>query len=148
VKKLIETGNIYINVNVELSRRINNAANVRDRNKVLREKERTDAAFFALLFGQFENILTMKAESLVCRRKNLNNWKNARPWQAIEDGRKLDFKKRLALTVRKGFSDYNTIDRLYSQRNKIDHGNSGYTVNMPQDMIDLIRIAGIINKLK
>jgi hypothetical protein len=90
-----------------------------------KKRQLNDQAYFIMLFAQLEDKINRLCVSLITKKKGLAKWGMRRSWDVIEhaDIDRFPFKKRVALLVEKGTTDYNDIKDYYDIRNDIAHGN-------------------------
>jgi hypothetical protein len=116
--------------------------------KYHRKRELNDQAYFLFMFSRLENHIKTESSTLIRKKKtSIGSWKHRAAWDILpsssEDG--LQFKKRLALLVEQGRSDFNLIANYYKERNSIAHGESFINpISMPTVITEFKRLYKII----
>lgn len=90
------------------------------------EGEVWNAAFFMLLFAQFEAAINDLCDNVVSKRRHSNDWLRDRAWNII-NLESLHFMRKVALLTPQGKTVYNRIHQLYTVRNQIAHGDAHRT---------------------
>lgn len=84
------------------------------------------AAYFMLLFSQFEDRVNQLCRDLIRRRKGAASWEERRVWDILDESgdriRTIPFMNRAALLTEKGANTYNKIKELHDIRNHLAHG--------------------------
>ncbi len=107
-----------------------------------------DQAYFLFMFSRLEDRIREQSSKLIDKkRKTIRSWKQRAAWDILPTSPRADypFKKRLALLVEQGSSDYNLIADYYQERNSIAHGGS-FTkpIVMPTVIYELKRLYQLI----
>jgi len=93
-----------------------------------RKRELNDHAYFLFMFTRLEDRIREQSSKLIAgKQANLRRWKQRRVWDILPKGKDDDhprFKDRLALLVKEGSKDYNTVVEYYNLRNTLGHGGS------------------------
>ncbi len=81
--------------------------------KYTRKRNLNDQAYFLFMFSRLEDHIRTESANLICGKKTkINSWKQRAAWDILPSSAgnsQLPFKKRLALLVEKGSSDFNLI---------------------------------------
>lgn len=117
--------------------------------KYHRKRELNDQAYFLFMFSRLENHIKIESSAHITKKKTaMTSWKHKAVWDILsQDDRsdRLHFKKRLALLVEQGGSNFNLIADYYKERNSIAHGGSFINpISMPTVITEFKRLYKII----
>lgn len=106
-----------------------------------RKRKLNDHAYYLFMFTRLEDRIREQSSSLITKKQgSLSGWKQRSVWDNLPSDRnstRLHFKKRVALLIENGTSDYAKIIDYYSLRNTLGHGGSFSTpVSMPNVIND------------
>lgn len=112
-------------------------SNKRARERLEKLRDRNEHAFFVLLFARLDDYIKTQCEKIEFQKSKITHWKRKRPWDSIEL-KYFKFNNRLALVTQKGGTDFNKINKYYSIRNALAHGdfNSIAPLNLPSVFSD------------
>ena len=98
-----------------------------DRDRVARERELNDQAWFVLAWGRLETDIDDACRDAIRHGQSHDDWRNRRAWSLYNpDDRRLSglsFENRLALVLERGSAEWKRTMQLYNVRNQIAHGN-------------------------
>ncbi len=97
-----------------------------ERDRVVREQEFNDQAWFVLAWGQLETDIDDACRDVIRHAQSREDWRYRRVWSLYDpDDRRLSglsFENRLTLVLEKGSSEWKRTMQLYNVRNQIAHG--------------------------
>ncbi|MDE2913035.1 MAG: hypothetical protein OXL68_08930 [Paracoccaceae bacterium] len=97
-----------------------------ERDRVAREQELNDQAWFVLAWGQLEADIDNACRDAIRHAQSHGDWRNRRAWSLYNpDDRRLSglsFENRLTLVLEKGSGEWKRTMQLYNVRNQIAHG--------------------------
>lgn len=108
-----------------------------------RKRELNDQAYFLFMFTRLEDHISQEVRKRIARKKAANvSWREKAPWENMpNDAKDIHFKKRVALIVESGKSDYNLIADYYKERNSIGHGGAFQNaISMPNVIKEFVRL--------
>ncbi|ODB33589.1 hypothetical protein BB427_21855 [Pseudoalteromonas sp. BMB] len=112
--------------------------------KYKRKRELNDQAYFLFMFSRLEDRIRDESSQLITRKQtSITSWKQRAAWDILPSGARgeMPFKKRLALLLEKGGSDYNLVVNYYKERNSIAHGGNFISpISMPSVISELKRL--------
>ena len=98
-----------------------------ERDRVARERELNDQAWFVLAWGQLETDIDDACRDAIRHAQSHEDWRYRRAWSLYNpDDRRLSglsFENRLTLVLEKGSGEWKRAMQFYNVRNKIAHGN-------------------------
>ena len=96
------------------------------RDRVAREQEINDQAYFVLAWGQLETDIDEACRDAIRRGQSHDDWRYRRAWSLYnpEDRRLsgLSFENRLTLVIERGSGEWRRTMQFYNVRNQIAHG--------------------------
>ena len=102
------------------------AGDVDERDRVAREQELNDQAWFVLDWGQLETDIDDACRDAIRHAQAHEEWRYRRAWSLYNpDDRRLSglsFENRLTLVLEKGSDEWRRTMQLYNVRNQIAHG--------------------------
>ena len=97
-----------------------------ERDRVARERELNDQAWFVLAWGQLETDIDDACRDAIRHAQSHEDWRYRRAWLLYNpDDRRLSglsFENRLKLVLEKGSGEWRRTMQLYNVRNQIAHG--------------------------
>ena len=97
-----------------------------ERDRVAREQELNDQAWFVLAWGQLETDIDNACRDAIRNAQLHEDWRYRRAWSLYNpDDRRLSglsFENRLTLVLEKGSGEWRRTMQLYNVRNQIAHG--------------------------
>ncbi len=97
-----------------------------ERDRVAREQEINDQAYFVLAWGQLEADIDEACRDAIRHGQSQDDWRTRRAWSLYNpDDRRLSglsFEKRLALVLARDSGEWRRTMQFYSVRNRIAHG--------------------------
>ena len=97
-----------------------------ERDRVARERELNDQAWFVLAWGQLETDIDDACRAAIRHAQSHEDWRYRRAWSLYNpDDRRLSglsFENRLTLVLEKGSGEWKRAMQFYSVRNQIAHG--------------------------
>jgi hypothetical protein len=117
----------------------------RKETKYQKKRELNDQAYFLFMFTRFEDRIKQLSNDLINEKyTKLTNWNYKRTWDILYKNKQnydIHFLDRVALLTPIGQSDFNLIDRYYTQRNNIAHGKSfTIAISIPIVVTDFKRL--------
>ena len=110
----------------ELRDRHDAAGEDEERDRVAREQEINDQAYFVLAWGQLETDIDEACRDAIRHGQAHDDWRNSRAWSLYNpDDRRLSglsFENRLTLVLERGSDDWRRTMQFYNVRNRIAHG--------------------------
>ena len=98
-----------------------------ERDRVARERELNDQAWFVLAWGQLETDIDEACRAAIRHAQSHEDWRYRRAWSLYNPNDRrlsgLSFENRLALVLEKGSGEWKRTMQLYNVRNQIAHGN-------------------------
>ena len=97
-----------------------------ERDRIARERELNDQAWFVLAWGQLETDIDDACRDAIRHAQSHEDWRYRRAWTLYNpDERRLSglsFENRLTLVLDKGSGEWRRTMQLYNVRNQIAHG--------------------------
>ncbi len=94
-----------------------------ERDRVTRERELNDQAWFVLAWGQLETEIDDACGDAIRLGKLQQEWRHRRAWSLYdEDNPRLSFRNRLTLVLDRSSDEWQRVVELYEVRNQIAHG--------------------------
>ena len=97
-----------------------------ERDRVAREQEINDQAYFVLAWGQLETDIDEACRDAIRHGRSLDDWRDRRAWSLYNpDDRRLSglsFESRLTLVLARDSDEWRRTMRFYNVRNRIAHG--------------------------
>ena len=97
-----------------------------ERDRVAREQELNDQAWFVLAWGQLETDIDNACRDAIRHAQLHEDWRHRRAWSLYNpDDRRLSglsFESRLTLVLEKGSGEWKRTMQFYNVRNQIAHG--------------------------
>ena len=97
-----------------------------ERDRVAREQELNDQAWFVLAWGQLETEIDDACRDAIRHAQSHEDWRYRRAWSLCNpDDRRLSglsFESRLTLVLEKGSGEWKRTMQLYNVRSQIAHG--------------------------
>ena len=97
-----------------------------ERDRVARERELNDQAWFVLAWGQLETEIGDACRDAIRHAQSHEDWRYRRAWSLYNpDDRRLSglsFENRLTLVLEKGSGEWKRAMQFYNVRNQIAHG--------------------------
>ncbi len=97
-----------------------------ERDRVARERELNDQAWFVLAWGQLETKIDDACRDAIRHAQSHEDWRYRRAWSLYNpDDRRLSglsFEGRLTLVLEKGSDQWKRAMQFYNVRNQIAHG--------------------------
>ena len=117
----------------------------RDRDRVAREQEFNDQAWFVLAWGQLETDIDDACRDAIRHAQSHEDWRYRRAWSLYNpDDRRLSglsFENRLALVLERGGGEWKRTMQLYNVRNQIAHGTLlSERIDVSSEIQDFFRI--------
>jgi len=110
----------------DLRERHDAAGELDERDRLAREQELNDQAWFVLAWGQLETDIDDACRQVIRHAQSHEDWRYSRAWSLYnpEDRRLsgLTFQGRLTLVLEKGSDVWRRTMQLYNVRNQIAHG--------------------------
>ena len=110
----------------ELRERHDAAGETDGRDRIAREQELNDQAYFVLAWGQLEANIDEACRKAIRHGQSHEDWRNSRAWSLYNpDDRRLSglsFENRLTLVLERGSDDWRRTMQFYNVRNRIAHG--------------------------
>jgi len=116
-----------------------------ERDRVAREQELNDQAYFVLAWGQLETDIDEACRAAIRHAQAHEDWRYRRAWSLYNpDDRRisgLSFENRLTLVLEKGSGEWKRTVQLYSVRNQIAHGTLlSERIDVSSEIQDFFRI--------
>ena len=110
----------------ELRERHDAAGETDERDRVAREQELNDQAYFVLAWGQLEADIDEACRDTIRHGQSHDDWRNRRAWSLYNpDDRRLSglrFENRLTLVLARDSDEWTRTMQFYNVRNRIAHG--------------------------
>ena len=110
----------------DLRERHDTAGEPDERDRVAREQEINDQAYFVLAWGQLETDIDNACRDAIRHGQSHDDWRNRRAWSLYNpDDRRLSglsFENRLTLVLARGSDEWRRTMQFYNVRNQIAHG--------------------------
>ncbi|MDE0047057.1 MAG: hypothetical protein OXU19_14545 [bacterium] len=110
----------------DLRERHDEAGEDDERDRVAREQELNDQAWFVLAWGQLEADIDEACRDAIRRGQSHDNWQLRRAWSLYNpDDRRLSglsFESRLTLVLERNSVEWRRTMQFYNVRNRIAHG--------------------------
>ena len=115
------------------------------RDRVARERELNDQAWFVLAWGQLETDIDDACRAAIRHAQSQKDWRYRRAWSLYNpDDRRLSglsFENRLTLVLERGSDAWRRTMQLYSVRNQIAHGTLlSERIDVSSEIQDFFRI--------
>jgi hypothetical protein len=117
--------------------------------KYNRLRQLNDGAYFLIIFGTFERLITDRADAAVKRRTNKPSYYQRRAWETFMSGAKVqaNFLNRVRLLLDQRLPSFNTITSYYTVRNELAHeGLTTKVFNIQTVVADLKNALGQMQK--
>ena len=129
----------------ELRERHDAAGETDERDRVAREQELNDQAWFVLAWGQLEAEIDEACRDAIRNGQSHDDWRNRRAWSLYNpDDRRLSglsFENRLTLVLERGSGDWRRTMQFYSVRNRIAHGTLlSESIDVSDEIREFLRI--------
>ena len=116
-----------------------------ERDRVAREREFNDQAWFVLAWGQLETEIDDACRAAIRHGRSHDDWRYRRAWSLYNpDDRRvsgLSFENRLTLVLEKGSGEWKRVMQFYSVRNQIAHGTLlSERIDVSSEIEDFFRI--------
>ena len=116
-----------------------------ERDRVARERELNDQAWFVLAWGQLETDIDDACRAAIRHAQSQEDWRYRRAWSLYNpDDRRLSglsFENRLTLVLEKGSGEWKRAMQFYSVRNQIAHGTLlSERIDVSSEIQDFFRI--------
>ena len=116
-----------------------------ERDRVAREQELNDQAWFVLAWGQLETDIDDACREAIRHGRSHEDWRHRRAWSLYNpDDRRLSglrFENRLTLVLEKGSGEWKRAMQLYNVRNQIAHGTLlSERIDVSSEIEDFFRI--------
>ena len=116
-----------------------------ERDRVAREQELNDQAWFVLAWGQLETDIDDACREAIRQAQAHEDWRYRRAWSLYNpDDRRLSglsFENRLTLVLEKGSGEWRRAMQLYNVRNQIAHGTLlSERIDVSSEIQDFFRI--------
>ena len=116
-----------------------------ERDRVAREQELNDQAWFVLAWGQLETDIDDACREAIRHAQAHEDWRYRRAWSLYNpDDRRLSglsFENRLTLVLEKGSGEWKRAMQLYNVRNQIAHGTLlSERIDVSSEIQDFFRI--------
>ena len=116
-----------------------------ERDRVAREQELNDQAWFVLAWGQLETDIDDACRDAIHHAQSHEDWRYRRAWSLYNpDDRRLSglsFENRLTLVLEKGSGEWRRTMQLYNVRNQIAHGTLlSERIDVSSEIQDFYRI--------
>ena len=116
-----------------------------ERDRVAREQELNDQAWFVLAWGQLETDIDDACRDAIRHAQSHADWRYHRAWSLYNpDDRRLSglsFENRLTLVLEKGSGEWKRTMQLYNVRNQIAHGTLlSERIDVSSEIQDFFRI--------
>ncbi|MCY4243595.1 MAG: hypothetical protein OXD36_17890 [Rhodobacter sp.] len=99
------------------------AGNAGERDRVARERELNDQAWFVLAWGQLETEIDDACRDAIQSGKSHREWRYRRVWGMFDqDNPRLSFRNRLSLVLDRNSDLWRRTVELYEVRNQVAHG--------------------------
>ena len=124
------------------------ASNILAVNRLDETRDAIERGLFVVLFGQFEQSVTMIFEEARDTRSNNPDWHNRRGWDvpAYRD-RRIQFETKLALLLDQRLPEKSKVLRAYALRNHCAHGGTSEPVGSIDEFIkDLYTWVGLLRR--
>ena len=120
-----------------------------ERDRVAREQELNDQAFFVLAWGQLETDIDDACREAIRHGQSQEDWRHRRAWSLYnpEDRRLsgLSFENRLTLVLQKGSGEWRRAMQFYNVRNQIAHGTLlSERIDVSSEIQDFFRIRSLL----
>ncbi len=110
-----------------------------------KKRELNDQAYFLFMFTRFEDRIKQLSNDLINEKyTKLTDWNYKRTWDILyknKQNRDIHFLDRVAILTAIGQTNYNLIERYYTQRNNVAHGKTfTIAISIPVVVNDLKRL--------
>ena len=121
------------------------------RDRVARERELNDQAWFVLAWGQLETDIDEACRAAIRHAQSHEDWRYRRAWSLYNpDDRRLSglsFENRLTLVIKRGSDEWRRAMQLYSVRNQIAHGTLlSERIDVSSEIQDFFRIRSSLTR--
>ena len=116
-----------------------------ERDRVAREQELNDQAWFVLAWGQLETDIDNACRDAIRLAQSHEDWRYRRAWSLYNPADRrlsgLSFENRLTLVLEKGGGGWKRAMQLYNVRNQIAHGTLlSERIDVSSEIEDFFRI--------
>lgn len=133
----------------ELRERHDAAGEEDERDRVAREQELNDQAWFVLAWGQLEADIDEACRDAIRHGQSDDDWRHRRAWSLYNpDDRRLSglsFGNRLTLVLERASDDWRRTMQFYSVRNRIAHGTLlSESIDVSDEIQEFLRIQALL----